>query len=79
VQDYIRRSTAKGLSVSGLSGLSDSEVKELLGKEKRKIAHSSPAIGYTQVNVGRQGKGSTLALWQEGIDKGAWHLGSLDQ
>ena len=75
VQDYIRRATAKGLSYDSLSALSDSEAKELLGKGKRKVAQSAPAIDYAKVDVERQGKGVTLALiWQEGIDRGAWNL-----
>jgi IS30 family transposase len=38
VQDYIRRATAKNLSYEQLRELTDNEVKELLGKGKRRCA-----------------------------------------
>jgi IS30 family transposase len=68
VQDYIRRATAKGLSYDSLSALSDSEAKELLGKGKRKVAQSVPAIDYAKVDVERQGKGVTLVVCQVNYD-----------
>ena len=75
VQDYIRRSSAKGLSYAALSALSDSEAKALLGKGKRQVAPTAQPIDYAKVDLDRQGKGVTLALlWQEGIDRGTWNL-----
>ncbi len=75
VQDYIRRATAKNLSYEQLSQLSDSEVKDLLGKGKRKTSEPSETIDFTVVEVELQRKGVTLALlWQEGLDKGQWQM-----
>lgn len=75
VQDYIRRATAKNLSYDQLSQLSDTEVKDLLGKGKRKASEPSVTIDFARVEVELQRKGVTLALlWQEGLDKGQWQM-----
>lgn len=73
VQDYIRRATAKNLSYGDLSGLSDPEVQDLLGKGKRKAPQTGESMDFAQVELELQRKGVTLALlWQEGLDRGQW-------
>ncbi len=75
VQDYIRRATAKNLSYEQLSQLSDDEVKEVLGKGKRKTSQRTEGIDFARVELELQRKGVTLALlWQEGLDKGQWQM-----
>lgn len=75
VQDYIRRATAKNLSYEQLADLSDNEVKEMLGKGKRKTGQPGEAIDFAPLEVELRRKGVTLALlWQEGLDKGEWRM-----
>jgi len=75
VQDYVRRATAKNLSYEQLRQLSDNEVKELLGKGKRKETQSVEPIDFAAMALELQRKGVTLALlWQEGLDKGQWQM-----
>jgi len=75
VQDYIRRATAKNLSYEQLADLSDNEIKDLLGKGKRKTGQRGEAIDFAPVEVELRRKGVTLALlWQEGLDKGEWQM-----
>jgi transposase len=75
VQDYVRRATAKNLSYEQLRQLSDNEVKELLGKGKRKETQSVEPIDFAALELELQRKGVTLALlWQEGLDKGQWQM-----
>jgi len=75
VQDYVRRATAKNLSYEQLRQLSDDEVKERLGKGKRKASERVEAIDFAVVELELQRKGVTLALlWQEGLDKGQWQM-----
>lgn len=74
VQDYIRRSAAKGLSYEQLQGLSDAEAQTLLGKEK-KASVSATEIDFAPVHRDLAHKGVTLSLlWQEGIERGDWTL-----
>jgi transposase len=74
VQDYIRRTSAKGLSYEQLQGMSDSEAQTLLGKEKT-ASVPAKAISFELVHQELGHKGVTLALlWQEGIDRGDWRL-----
>ncbi len=75
VQDYIRRATAKNVSYAQLVDLSDDEVKELLGKGKRKASQPGEVIDFAPLEVELRRKGVTLALlWQEGLDKGDWQI-----
>jgi hypothetical protein len=63
------------LSYEQLSQLSDEEVKEVLGKGKRKTSQRSEVIDFAAVELELQRKGVTLALlWQEGLDKGQWQM-----
>ena len=61
VQDYIRRSSAKGLSYAALSALSDSEAKALLGKGKRQVAPTAQPIDYAKVDLGYDNDSILLA------------------
>lgn len=75
VQDYIRRARAKHFSYEQLRQLSDSEVKDLLGKGKRKTGQPGEEIDFAGLEVELGRKGVTLALlWQEGLDKGQWQM-----
>ncbi len=75
VQDYIRRATAKNLSYEQLRDFTDNEVKERLGKGKRKTGQRVEAIDFAPLEVELRRKGVTLALlWQEGLDKGQWQM-----
>jgi len=75
VQDYIRRATAKNLGYEQLSQLSDSAVKDLLGKGKRKVSPQGEVIDFAPIELELRRKGVTLALlWQEGLDQGQWHM-----
>lgn len=75
VQDYIRRAAAKNVTYAQVSQLSDTEVKELLGKGQRKSTQKAEAIDFATVEVELKRKGVTLALlWQEGLDKGQWQM-----
>lgn len=62
VQDYIRRATAKNLSYEQLRHLSDSEIKDLLGKGKRKTDQQAEVIDLAPLEVELRRKGVTLAL-----------------
>lgn len=75
VQDYIRRATAKNLSYEQLADLSDTEIKDLLGKGKRQASQPGETIDFAPLEVELRRKGVTLALlWQEGLDKGQWQM-----
>lgn len=75
VQDYIRRAIAKNVSYAQVSQLSDSEVKELLGKGKRQASQKVEEIEFATVELELKRKGVTLVLlWQEGLDKGQWQM-----
>jgi transposase len=74
VQDYIRRATAKNLSYTQLTQLSDSEAQHLLGKGRQSRELREEVIDFAMVEVELQHKGVTLALmWQEGLDKEQWN------
>jgi len=74
VQDYLRRAEAKGVTFCRLEGMSDSQVRELLGKGKRQKRERQEPIAFAQVHQQLSGKGVTLSLlWQEGIDRGEWN------
>jgi transposase len=74
VQDYIRRTTAKGLSYEQLNQLSDSDAKAALGKGQRTRKAREETINFAAVDVELRRKGVTLALlWQEGIDQQTWN------
>ena len=74
VQDYTRRATAKGLSYSALSNMSDSEAQSLLGKQSGGSV-ATKEIAFSPVHQELSHKGVTLALlWQEGLDRGDWTL-----
>jgi transposase len=74
VQDYIRRTSAKGVSYEQLVQLSDSEAKALLGKGQRAPKERVESIDFAAVDVELRRKGVTRALvWQEGIDQQQWN------
>jgi transposase len=74
VQDYLRRSAAKGLTYEQVSQITDREAQVFLGKGKQQSTSPVAAIDFATVDLERQRKGVTLALlWQEGIDRQQWN------
>lgn len=74
VRDYLKRAQQCRLSYEQLSSLSDSDIQQLLGKGKRQVSCSKPAIDFESIHRELQHKGVTLALlWMEGKERGDWH------
>ena len=70
VRDYVQRATRQSLHYDQLEQLSDSEIKQLLGKG-RKPSKEESSLDYEEIHREVQQKGVTLSLiWMELKERG---------
>jgi transposase len=73
VQDYLRRARANHLTYEALENLSQTEIRDRLGKGKAPVPSPLTDEQCAQITQALSRKGVTLALlWEEGLDQSSW-------